>query len=145
MSEFWDTVETLIKRHVRDALNGMIVPVRNVQGSVPPSQLPPGGNTGTGYTPIPATTDTLGGIVLAGDLTGVATAPQITSAALLRLILAGANITITGNPNGTITIAGVSGSDGSTVPDPNDTYVYLVDNDGAYMLDSDGAYLYEGA
>jgi hypothetical protein len=34
---------------------------------------------------------------------------------------------------------------GTIVPPPPDTFVYLVDADGAYLTDSDGAYLWEPA
>jgi hypothetical protein len=34
---------------------------------------------------------------------------------------------------------------GIAVPPPPDTYVYLIDSDGAYLLDTDGGYLYEAA
>jgi hypothetical protein len=34
---------------------------------------------------------------------------------------------------------------GTAVPPPPDTFVYLVDADGAYLIDGDGAYLWEPA
>lgn len=53
------------------------VPAQNIRNQLPGTTLPPGGPSGDGYPPLPSDSSTTGGIQLANDLGGTATAPLV--------------------------------------------------------------------
>jgi len=53
------------------------LPGENVKNQLSGSALPPTGNTGSGYTPVPADSGTTGGVRLTNDLGGTDTSPSV--------------------------------------------------------------------
>lgn len=66
----WLIIYRRVQAMIGKALRDYRPVLHQAEGEVPAGSLPPTGNTGNGYTPVPADSTTVGGVTLAGDLSG---------------------------------------------------------------------------
>ncbi len=140
--QFWSEVD----RRIRATIAGIGIDVATGSGRLEPGYLPPGGNTGSGYTPAPGSPHYEPAGAVAAHEAKADPHPQYTTSAEAD---SAAQAAVQAHAQAAdphpqyLTTA--EGNALYAVPDPPDTIAYITDSDGAYLIDSDGRYLYEAA